>query len=302
VQRILPKYDAPFDISRRFQLNSIRKRVVCSSRRDILKRLILVGSLCGVSVPSDVVATESEMKQSSPIFKPRAPKEALLPATRIRYEVNRAIDICKTDGDNLQPENQIQSLEDILLNTNKYAVPKDKIRGISASTPSALYEKSYGEQLSKMSTADKMLAIPVQFGERDTAARLKRRQNKLAEGNPIRAAFNFYASQLQFKTDSFLLNANASEKRKLVQEDAIPDIKSVIVSDLDLRDLYRNQILECWDDAAAELKYQMKEDTFNADELNNILLKMKLALDQWFSFIPEEDVKEAYETVVAENS
>jgi len=46
----------------------------------------------------------------------------------------------------------------------------------------------------------------------------------------------------------------------------------------------------------------MKEDTFNADELNNILLKMKLALDQWFSFIPEEDVKEAYETVVAENS
>jgi len=66
--------------------------------------------------------------------------------------------------------------------------------------------------------------------------------------------------------------------------------------------LYRNQILECWDDAAAELKYQMKEDTFNADELSNILLKMKLALDQWFSFIPEEDIKEAYETVVAENS
>ena len=37
----------------------------------------------------------------------------------------------------------------------------------------------------------------------------------------------------------------------MIRNDALPSVQSVIVSDLDLRDLCRNQVLDSWDEAQA---------------------------------------------------
>lgn len=45
----------------------------------------------------------------------------------------------------------------------------------------------------------------------------------------------------------------------MIRNDSLPGIKSVIISDLDLRDLVRNRVLDyAWDDVKFELQYQVK--------------------------------------------
>ncbi len=90
----------------------------------------------------------------------------------------------------------------------------------------------------------------------------------------------------------------------MIRNDALPDIKSVIVSDLDLRDLVRNQVLDAVDDSKAELMYQMKQydDTgiFDGSELKICLLRAQDMINQWFDFISSNDVAVAIETVAKE--
>jgi hypothetical protein len=44
----------------------------------------------------------------------------------------------------------------------------------------------------------------------------------------------------------------------MIRNDQLPSVKAVITSDLDLRDLYRNQLLTAVDDVTAEVAYQLK--------------------------------------------
>ena len=51
------------------------------------------------------------------------------------------------------------------------------------------------------------------------------------------------------------------------------------------------------DDATAEYLYQKKNDFESPDELVSILRDAQRAIDKWFNFIPDEDIKQALEMV-----
>ena len=61
--------------------------------------------------------------------------------------------------------------------------------------------------------------------------------------------------------------------------------------------MLRNSILDLLEDAQAEYRYQEKEvnqgRVFDAQDLVDILGKANDTCDEWFNFIPEEDVREA---------
>ena len=127
----------------------------------------------------------------------------------------------------------------------------------------------------------------------------------------MRAAFNAYTNNLVFG-ENYLLTANKEDRKRLIRDDRLPDVTSVIRSDLDLRDLYRNQVLTALDDAKAELQYQLKnyhspsstisnkEDTSKLDpsDLVGFLREAQSSCSKWFSFVPQNDLDQAL-TVVA---
>jgi len=97
--------------------------------------------------------------------------------------------------------------------------------------------------------------------------------------------------------DHFVLTASKDERSKMIREDRIPDVKTVIASDMGLRYLLRNDILTACDDARAELKYQMKQTDAGAAadgrELLDLLLIAQSACRKWFALIDEKSVQEA---------
>jgi hypothetical protein len=134
-----------------------------------------------------------------------------------------------------------------------------------------------------------------QWGERRQFRRLQREQRQLEKSNAIRAAFNAYTNNLLYG-DSVQLTAAPEVRRVLIREDRLPDVSSVIRSDLDLRDLYRNQVLSAIDDAKAELAYQLAlEDGASVDaaELLALLRTAQASCDLWFSLVPDQDAQEA---------
>lgn len=101
--------------------------------------------------------------------------------------------------------------------------------------------------------------------------------------------------------DKFILTASKDERSKMIREDRIPDVKTVIASDMGLRYLLRNDILTACDDARAELKYQLTNQTdgnnaaekVDGQELLDLLLIAQSACTKWFDLIDEKNVQEA---------
>ena len=142
-----------------------------------------------------------------------------------------------------------------------------------------------------------------QWGERRQFRRLRRQQLALEKANQIRAALNAYTNNLVFG-ESYTLTASTEEKKRLIRQyNQLPDVTSVIRSDLDLRDLYRNQILTFMDDAKAELEFQLNNNghaEMDFTELLVILKEAQSSCNKWFEFVPEHDLKEALAVVQSE--
>ena len=81
----------------------------------------------------------------------------------------------------------------------------------------------------------------------------------------------------------------------MIRDDALPDVKSVIASDMGMRYLYRNEVLTNMEDARAELQYQLGQDdeSFDATDLLEILRQSQSSCDKWFSLIETTDVENA---------
>ena len=47
------------------------------------------------------------------------------------------------------------------------------------------------------------------------------------------------------------------------------------------------------EDAKAEVEYQNRTGEWDVDEILQYLIQAQIACDEWFKFIPENDVKEA---------
>lgn len=128
-------------------------------------------------------------------------------------------------------------------------------------------------------------------------------ESKREQDNEMRAAFNFYTSQLQF-ADSFALTASKEEKKRMIRNDELPSLSAVITSDLDLRDLYRNQFLTAIEDAKAEVSYQLKQprDSVDVTDVVELTNQAHTACIKWFGLIPVQDVQAALDTVTNEQA
>lgn len=111
---------------------------------------------------------------------------------------------------------------------------------------------------------------------------------------------SYNAVLCQLSQDKLILTASKDERSKMIREDRIPDVKTVIASDMGLRYLLRNDILTACDDARAELKYQLTKeadanaaDTVDGQELLDLLLVAQRACSKWFDLIDEKNVQEA---------
>ena len=129
--------------------------------------------------------------------------------------------------------------------------------------------------------------------------------SELSSTTQLRKAFNTFTASLQF-SDTFSVNLpeKSQERKQYIQQNTnLLNSRTAIVSDLDLRDLHRNQILTLVEDLRAEIQYQQgakEEELMELGEIRDILNKVQLELDIWFGFIDENDVKEAFEVYIAQ--
>jgi len=303
-------------------------------RREVVKKsfLSLIGAAftsvqCADAAFADDDKGLPSIKKMTP-KKPFAPAPALLPAARVKFTIDESIRLVEElialgegGGSTVRRNDIVKFLTGTLVGVKSFmvapslaaegskkstaAVPIDE--SIMTPSKSKLYQETYNDKLKDISPIDVPYALLSKVGDYRQFDQLQRRQRKLEKLNPIRQAFNYYTRQLQFDTEYYVLNANAEEKKRMIRNDALPDIKSVIVSDLDLRDLVRNQVLDAYDDVTAELQYQVKnyesvDGVFDGYELMEVLNRAKNECDKWFSFISEDDVKQAMEAVVKEQS
>lgn len=278
------------------------------------------------SSTSDVITTA---KKSYP-KKPFAPLPALLPAVRVKLTIDDALMVTNqimaldnsSSTDDVEKKNILDVRNDKISRLNELIIEREKkgfmkpfsdksdsnitfTKTTITSSNSKLYDDTYRDKMKNLAITDVPLALLSQAGDKRQFSILQSRQRKLEKNSPIRQALNFYTRQLQFDTESYVLNASAEEKKRMIRNDSLPDIQSVIVSDLDLRDLIRNQILDAYDDVRAEIQYQLRRcndnmEEFDVIELHELLTRAQRECNQWFSFVDENDVMQAMEVVTAE--
>jgi len=141
---------------------------------------------------------------------------------------------------------------------------------------------------------DKMTAMMNQADVERQWGMLQYAESKREEGNEMRGAFNFYTRQLTFG-DEFMLTASSEERKRMIRNDELPTLTAVITSDLDRRDLFRNQFLTSIDDATAEAAYLVGQNSEEVDakDLVDLVSQAHGACNSWFSLIAPEDVEDA---------
>ena len=190
-------------------------------------------------------------KQPALAVAPFAPVDTLLPAARVKLTIDKSVDIARKlvveENDTNKKKELLNDLERLLL------VPQSFNRGTVPievpQQPAQSYLKAYAEYRNRVSILEKPGAMLVQNGEIDTWKRLKRQEKTREDADEVRAALNYYTSNLNFDADKYALTASKEERSKLIREDRIPDVKSVIASDMGLRYLLRNDLLTAFDDA-----------------------------------------------------
>lgn len=238
--------------------------------------------------------------------KPYAPVETLLPALRLKCWVDQAYALSRqladTEADKKDQQYQLlQQMNDVLSVPPKLFLDGNKIRkrtsrptaqlttGVSSTNKS-----NYKDLRSDLSIPDKMAAMLNQADVERQWGMLQYAESKREQSNEFRRAFNFYTQSLVFG-DSYQLTASKEDKKRMIRNDELPSLTAVITSDLDLRDLYRNQFLTSIEDAKAEVAYQVKqipEDIDRADSVQ-LMADAHTACQKWFDLIPTVDIDEA---------
>lgn len=211
----------------------------------------------------EVEQQQQEQQQRKSSRRPYAPTvEALVPATHVRALLHKASSLTTTwiqTGSNDADDGALQQLRDVMLLEDGSA-PKTK-------RPPLRKEGPYQDQ-------QRIGAEPLLV-------------SKLS-GSAVRSAFNVYTANLRFG-ENYVLTASPAERKQLIRNDALPDVKTVITADLDLRDLYRNQIQTAVDDAGAELSLPRPDP----QEVQQLMSEAMSAMDAWFALIDDFDVQTA---------
>lgn len=171
-------------------------------------------------------------------------------------------------------------------------------------TAAAAVNRAFGES---GSTRDPLSRFDAEFqawGARRQFRRLQEQQRALERDDPVRAALNAYTNNLVYGPQYVLTAAPEDRSRLIRQYNGLPDVTAVVRSDLDLRDLYRNQLLTALDDARAEWQYQLSHRTadgaVSATDVLGFLRDAEGACDKWFALVDPQDAELARLTVESE--
>jgi hypothetical protein len=237
---------------------------VCQRRRQALS--CIAASILPTVVPRTESADAAMIDDGgSPLSnRPRAPLSALVPAIQQKLLLEQCLDISKQ-----------------LLATATTA----------ADTTSALNLEHNNVLFSQLQSI--IPPPPEDQNIKTMRMNTPQKQQQHLSGPTVRAACNVYTSQLRF-ADSYVFTADKETKSTLIRRDGgVPSVKQVIISDLDLRDLYRNEWQTLVDDIQAELYHDR-----DVVELNSLLTRAMQASKHWFELISPQDVTEAREAII----
>lgn len=292
--------------------------VILSSRRDLILRLVAVGGVATATITTtsyiawaeDSISTISDKDASTTSnlsTKPFAPLDKLLPAARVKYNIEKALQIVESMSDD-DDDDRWDQLQILLL------LPQNYTGGLVSEIPVApakAYLDTYQRNRQSLQLLAQPGAILVQSGEIAAWKRLKRQEQQQERKDEIRAALNLYTSALNFNAESYLLNVPVAERKQMIRQDRLPDIKQVIQSDMGMRYLYRNELLTAMEQVRGELEYQLgltattrtggsSSSNKSKQELLPLLQQACNACNQWFALVDERDVEEAMSVVAKE--
>lgn len=266
--------------------------------------------------------TKDGSSNSNEVTRPSAPLEYLLPAARVGVYIYQTLAIAEelaklksSDGVDSGPkmDGAIQMLDNLLLTPPSFIKSNDPTvtRGDPYNLPPIVGElamqqrkqKERQQQSIDVGLAPQFFEVGELMGERRQWNRLVKAEQARENASEVRRALNIYTTNLNFNPNKYVYSGSKEEKSKLIREDRLPSTTDVIRSDLDARDLYRNAIQTALDDSRAEYLYQ-KKNNFEEDpaELVSLLKNAQVAIDKWFSFIPDDDIREALEVVKREQN
>ena len=266
------------------------------------RRAFVASNVAAIAItgrPIAILAEESKI--------PFAPPQALLPVTRLKLWVDEVHALSREATATQDPEerfNTVQQINDRLSNPPKlFRGEKTEKRAPSsiAQLSSSISSANKGQyQLNRkdFNIGDKVTAMMNQADVERQWGMLQYAEAKREERNEMRGAFNFYTRQLTY-SDAYTLTASKAERKQMIRNDELPTPTAVIASDLDRRDLYRNQFLTSIDDATAEAAYQAKQRPGEVDvaELVELMNAACAASANWFSLIGSRELEEAIQEV-----
>ena len=275
------------------------------------------------------IRSSSSNDGDNAVARPSAPIEFLLPATRVGLYIYQLLGMAeelaqiKKDKSRLsktavahhQKESElIEQIEKLLVSspptfiksTDPTVTRRDPYNNIGPPLIGEIAvqqqkQKERKEQYTDVGITPQLFEVGELMGERRQWNRLIQAEKRRENDSEIRRAFNIYTTNLNFNPNKYVYRGSKEEKKIMIREGRLPSTNDVIRSDLDARDLYRNVVQTAVDDARAEFVYQKRvgfeEDDDGSDELVRLLNDAKSAVDSWFGFIPDEDVKLAIEVV-----
>ena len=302
------------------------------NRRDLISGVSVLSIANGL-IPSPAGADDisSELYLARPMgssttdgrrdatTRPSAPIEYLLPAARVGVYIYTCLSLAQdllTTGRNEDVlKTKLDRLEHLLIHPPSFIKTNDPVvtRGDPYELPPIVGEFAMASQKQKERQQNSIDAgfVPQFFevgqliGERRAWDRLTKSERMREEQSEVRRALNIYTTNINFSTSRYTFAGTDEEKRRMIREDRLPTAVDVIRSDLDARDLYRNEVQTALDDAKAEYLYQKRvcgDDVlkFDANELVLLLETAKKAVNSWFSFVPDQDISNALELVKKE--
>lgn len=262
---------------------------LCSSIRALStpgSRRTFIGSF--LAATSIIFPRVASVAESSGISKPFAPMEALLPAIRVKRFIDKAI--------SLADANDIDNLRDLLLGEQSFT---DSPSSKPPQQPAKAYLEKYKRNRENLSIMQQPGAVLVQQGELMAWRNLKKRESKMSNQDPLRAALNAYTDKLEFSSSEYVLNVSKEARSLMIRQDKLPDVTEVVNSDMGVRYLYRNDLLTSMADARAEFSYQLSHEK-DLSEVRELLINANTALSSWLHLIDKQEVEAALRAVDAE--
>lgn len=329
------------DTADAFDAEGLRRRAAMpqdhTTRRASLERISFLalagfGAVLSPSKPSYAAEADGkDLSLAQPMgpsgeSRPSAPLEFLLPAARVGVYIYQLFsfteELAKLQSGDTNTEAKkdiIAKLDSLLLSPPSFIKANDP--SVSRSDPygkfsppivgeigiAARKQQERRERSIDPGFAPQFFEVGELVGERRQWNQLQSSERKREGASEIRRAFNIYTTNLNFNPTKYQWVGSSQEKSQRIRNDALPTTTDVIRSDLDARDLYRNQVQTSLDDALAEFVYQKKESSediqkFDPTELLDILKQAQTSIDKWFGFIPDQDMKSALEAVQREQA